>query len=211
MPRHCNLQSAMYKGVGKYDIPEIQPVYECTAQKWLSFKQVKPYPTQKDKNTGVHFFMYDYLFERVWNTPDKYLTYLSRYDYVLSPDFSLYVDFPLAVTIYNHYRKHWLSAYWQEWGIPVIPVVRWMFPDSYDWCFDGEPKNSIVAVSNVGCVKNKELKKMFDDGYKEMLKRLNPSQILFFGKKFGDYEGNVKYIRLERLDCNYSEEITDAI
>lgn len=195
MPRFCNLASAMYRGVGKYSMPEIQPVYECDIHAWLPFHHIKQYGTKKDKNTGVHFFIDDFEFERVWNTPNKYLKYLSRYNCVMSPDFSLYVDFPLAVTIYNQYRKHWLSAYWQEWGIKVIPVIRWMFPDSYDWCFDGEPKNSVVAVSNIGCVKNKELKKMFDDGYTEMLNRLNPSKVLFYGSATSGYEGNVRYIK----------------
>lgn len=208
MPEYCNLASAMYKGVGKYSIPEIKPVYDLNVNKWLAFNDAKPYVTKKDEHTGIHFFLDDFQFERVWNNPDKYIKYLSKYDCVMSPDFSLYVDFPLAVTIFNQYRKHWLSAYWQEHGITVIPVIRWMFPDSYDWCFDGEPKNSIVAVSNIGCVKDPELKKMFDDGYKEMIKRLNPSKILFYGKIFGNYEGNVKYIR---QSIYYAKEISDAV
>ena len=208
MPKYCNLESGMYDGVGKYGIPQIQPVYECNVVKWLGFNNAKPYATKKDKNTGIHFFLDDFQFDRVWNSPDKYIEYLSKYDCVLSPDFSLYVDFPLAVTIYNHYRKHWLSAYWQDMGITVIPVIRWMFPDSYEWCFDGEPKNSVVAVSNIGCVKDKELKDMFDAGYKEMLKRLNPSKILFYGSVFGDYDGNVRYIK---HSVGYAEEVSNAL
>lgn len=208
MPKFCNLESGMYDGIGKYGIPEIKPVYDCDIHKWLGFNYVKKYSTKKDVNTGVHFFLDDYQFERVWNAPDKYLTYLSRYDCVLAPDFSLYVDFPLAVSIYNHYRKHWLSAYWQESGIKVIPVIRWMFEDSYEWCFDGEPKNSIVAVSNIGCNKDKKLKKMFDAGYQEMLKRLNPSKILFYSAKIGNYEGNVRYIKHQ---SEYTEEILNAL
>lgn len=208
MPKYCNLESGFYKGVGKYRIPEIKPVYECNINKWLGFNYVKTYATKKDKNTGVHFFLDDYQFERVWNTPDKYLKYLSRYDCVMAPDFSLYVDFPLAVTIYNHYRKHWLAAYWQEWDITVIPVIRWMFPDSYDWCFDGEPKNSVVAVSNVGCVKDPELKKMFNDGYKVMLERLQPTKILFYGSTLGGYDGNVVYIKQQ---TEYAGEVSNAL
>lgn len=208
MPQYCNLAHSMYEGVGKYNIPEIDPVYECDTHKWLGFNYVKSYATKKDTGTGVHFFLYDDQFERVWNAPDKYLKYLSRYDCVLSPDFSLYTDFPLAVSIFNHYRKHWLAAYWQECGITVIPTIRWMWPDSYDWCFDGEPKNSIVAVSNIKHVRNKKWKKMFDDGYNEMLKRLNPSKILFYGNIVDGYEGNVCYIK-HKIEC--AEEISNAL
>lgn len=125
MPQFCNLASGMYEGVGKYGIPEIEPVYECDVNNWISFNYVKKYSTKKDNDMGVHFFLYDHQFERVWNTPDKYITYLSRYNCVLSPDFSIFPDFPLAVNLFNHYRKHWLAKYWQERGITVIPTICW--------------------------------------------------------------------------------------
>lgn len=195
MSQFCNLASRIFEGVGEYDIPEIQPVYECSATQWLSFTYVKSTKRIK-KNTGAHFFVDDYQFERVWNEPNKYINSLRRFDYVLSPDFSMYADFPKAVCIYNHYRKHWLAAYWQEFGITVIPTICWMGPDSYDWCFDGEPKHSVVAVSNVGCMKKKESRKIFEEGYNEMLKRLEPTQVLFYTGVFNvDYPGPVRYIR----------------
>lgn len=204
MPAYCNLASARFEGVGKYGIPEIQPVYECDINKWINFNYVKPYATKKDVDMGVHFFMYDSRFERVWNIPDKYITYLSRYSCVLSPDFSLYTDFPLAISIYNHYRKHWLGAYWQSKGINVIPTISWSDEDSFEWCFDGEPKNSVVAVSDVGCRRNKNAFKAFMRGYEEMLYRLNPSKILLYSKVIDtNYGGNVKHIR-------YSNRLTEG-
>lgn len=197
MPQYCNLASGMFEGIGKYGIPEIAPVYDCDVNKWLGFNYVKTYATKKDKNFGVHFFLHDYQFERVWNTPDKYITYLSRYSYVLSPDFSLYTDFPLAIQIYNHYRKHWLAVYWSMKGIKVIPTISWSDESSYEWCFDGEPKNSIVAVSDLGCKRNREVNLAFRRGYHEMLNRLTPTKVLFYSRSFtnNDYEGPVKYIR----------------
>lgn len=195
MPQYCNLETRMYDGIGKYGIPEIEPVYECDVNKWIGFNYVKSYETKKDINEGVHFFIDDYQFERIWNTPDKYLTYLSRYNCVMSPDFSLYTDFPLAVQIYNHYRKHWLAAYWQECGITVIPTISWGDESSFDWCFDGEPKHSIVAVSDFGCRKTEKLRTAFKKGYNEMLNRLEPSKILIYSKACtNEYDGNVKYI-----------------
>ena len=196
MPGYCNLLSGLYEGIGKFQVPEIHPVYECDVDNWIGFNYVKTYATQKDDTMGVHFFLDDYQFERVWNIPDKYLTYLSRYKCVLSPDFSLFTDFPLAVQIWNHYRKHWLAAYWQERGITVIPSICWSDESSFEWCFDGEPKNSIVAVSDVGCRKSEVARNAFKNGYNEMLKRLNPSKILLYTKSFnGEYEGNIKFIR----------------
>lgn len=197
MPQYCNLASGFFEGEGKYDIPKIKPEYECDTNYWLGFNFVKKYGTKKDRNMGVHFFLHDDQFDRVWNIPDKYITYLSRYECVLSPDFSMYTDFPLAVQIYNHYRKHWLAAYWQSKGIKVIPTISWSDESSFDWCFDGEPINSVVAVSDVGCKRNKEYNEAFLEGYTEMLNRLDPSKVLFYSHAFtnNNYDGPVKYIR----------------
>ena len=67
-------------------------------------------------------------------------------------------------------------------GMIVYPTISWSTPDSYDWCFDGEPVGGIVAVSSVGCLKGKESKQGFLSGYDEMVKRLNPSFVIFYGK-----------------------------
>ena len=155
---------------------------------------------------GVNFFLDDYQFESVWTRPNKYIETLKNYNVVLSPDFSLYLDFPKAVQIYNHYRKHWLAAYWQENGINVIPTICWSDEESFDWCFDGEPRNSIVAVSNVGCMKNKEARKNFMKGYNKMLEVLTPIKVLMFAQKMDDYKGNVEVIHVDRFKHLHKKE-----
>ena len=121
---------------------------------------------------------------------------LKKFAYILSPDFSQYVDFPPAVQIYNHYRNLWLAKYWQTcYNIIVVPTVMWGFDDTYDWCFDGYPVGGIVAVSNVGLAEDADMKAMFEQGYNEMLERLNPSKILFYSRNFVQMPGNVQYIR----------------
>lgn len=196
MPQIENLDMKIYDGVGEYNIPVIQPTDELPKiNKWLEFEKAKNM-RNKPKQTGVHFFEYDFKFECVWNFPDRYAETLSAYDCILAPDFSIYVNMPKALQIYNHYRKHWISAYWQDKGLTVIPVINWGFEDSYDWCFDGEPMNSIVATSNVGCNQITELKEMWLKGYNEMLKRLNPSKILFYSNSYPEYlDGNIHFIK----------------
>lgn len=126
--------------------------------------------------------MDDYQFVRYWNTPDKYVPKLAQFKAVCAPDFSTYTDMPLAMQIYNHYRKHWLAAYWQLCGMTVYPTISWSDKKSYDWCFDGEPVGGIVAVSSVGTQNNKEAKRLFLRGYEEMMKRLSPKWVIFYGK-----------------------------
>ena len=196
MPQLENLDVRMYDGVGQYRIPVIQPIHELPQiDKWMEFEYAKN-KRHKPKNTGVHFFQEDFKFESVWNFPDRYTNVLLNYSCVLAPDFSIYVNIPPALQIYNHYRKHWLAAYWQEKGITVIPVINWGYEDTYEWCFDGEPMNSIIATSNVGCYQDKELKSMWLKGYDKMLEVLNPHKILFYSNSYPEnLDGNIHFIK----------------
>lgn len=120
---------------------------------------------------------------------------LREFRYVMSPDFSTYTDFPKAIQIYNHYRKHWVGAYLQEAGIKVIPTISWSTPDSFDWCFDGEPEGATVSVSSVGCMGNRKKKELFLAGYQAMIERLHPETIIFYGKVPDECRGNLVRIR----------------
>ena len=176
---------------GDYDTPVIAPVDVSNRILWLSFN-CAPTDTHRYAH-GIHFFIDDYLFQRVWNDPERYAQMLKEYQAVLSPDFSLFTDYPKPVQIYNHWRKHLLAAYWQSLGLTVIPSICWSDHESYAWCFDGEPVGGTVAVSSVGTQKNATARALFLDGYNEMRKRLQPSKILFFGDVPAGCEGNIEH------------------
>lgn len=189
-----NLGLAQFDGVGKYDIPEILPVYELPEIKeWIGFNYVL-----SDKNPegkAVHFFVDDYQFERVWNNPDAYIDLLKRYVCVLAPDFSPYGDMPLATQLYNHYRKHWVAAYFQSRGVTVIPTVRASTDErSLNFFLDGEPKGGIVAISSMWATKSRELREYFLKEYNLMVETLNPCKVFVYGKKIDELASDVEYI-----------------
>lgn len=179
-------------------MPQLDPVHELpSAERFIEFDYCKRI-REGHKNIAVHFFEDDYKFEKAWTGPDRYGEMLSKFAYILGPDFSQFVDFPKAVCVYNHYRNLWLAKYWQlYYNITVVPTIMWGFEDTWDWCFDGYPKGGIVAVSNVGSCQDRKLHKKFHDGYAEMLKRLTPTKILMFSRNFEPMPGNVQYIRWE--------------
>lgn len=194
-----NVQRMLLDGVGKFNIPEIiptEPKENALSAEFIGFNYAQS--TKNAENKAVHFFLDDYQFNRIWTNPDRYIDMLRKFKYVLAPDFSLYTDFPVALQIYNHYRKHWLAAYWQLNGIRVIPTICWSDEASYEWCFDGEPVHSVVAVSSVGTQNSKERKKKFLDGYFEMIERLQPEQIIFYGSVPDECKGNIIHI------CSFS-------
>lgn len=176
--------------VGKYSIPAIAPVNELPDLEWTGFnyarKQAKEAPGK-----GVHFFLDDYQFTNVWKQPQRYLDVLRRFGSVMSPDFSTYRDMPVALQIYSHYRKHWCAQYWQSNGINVIPTISWSAPESFEWCFDGEPRGSVVAISTVGVQRSKEAAELFRRGYTEMLERLAPCKVVCYGQALPFMSGEV--------------------
>lgn len=191
--KHENLEKFYPVTVGKFDIPLIHPTYDIDCTDFIGFNYAKGCKDKKDK--AVHFFIDDYQFTRVWTSPDVYAKRLKDFKCVLSPDFSLYTDFPVAMQIYNHYRKHWLAQYWQSFGITVIPTICWSDEKSFDWCFDGEPVGSVVAVSAIGTQKSKETKEAFKLGYDAMCERLKPTAIIFYGDIPDGCKGNIIHIK----------------
>lgn len=188
-----NLTRRIYDGVGEYGIPQLEPTHMTSFGEFIGFNYAAS--TKERAEKGVHFFVDDYQFNRLWNNPDRYLNMLQQFRCVMTPDYSTYTDFPKVIQIYNHYRKHWIGAYFQENGIEVIPTIGWSDESSYEWCFDGEPKHSTVAVSSVGTQMSKRTKALFIAGYKEMIKRLEPETIIFYGNVPEECMGNIIKIR----------------
>lgn len=171
---------------GKYNIPMLEPT-DHVPSKLQGFNYVLNKP---DHSAGVHFFLDDYQFERVWKRPDFYIEKLADFDCVLTPDFSLYTDMPRVMQIWNTYRSRLIGQIMQSWDMKVIPTVSWSTPESYDFCFDGLPHNSTVAISTIGVKRNKEGFRLWQMGVTEMIKRITPSRIIVYGGKVEyDYQG----------------------
>ena len=181
-PDNENIKRWNFFSKNKWNIPTLKGIDKFDEKvQIIGFNYAKTCEKQQKTDFGVHFFLDDYQFNRLWNRPDKYIPLLSKFKYVLSPDFSMYTDYPKAMQMWKHYQKHWLGAYMELFGIKVIPTVGWSDKDSFKWCFDGEPRNSIVAVSSIGTQKDKESKQLFLEGYNKMLEVLKPIKILFWG------------------------------
>lgn len=171
-----NFNRGSFKTTGYYGIP---------AMKYQSFKisdNITPFNERNNNADGIHFFIDDYQFQRIWNRPDAYIEMLKKYKFVCSPDFSLYMDMPRVMQIWNHYKKQWLACYFQSFGINVVATVSWSDEKSFEFCFDGIPKGSCVAVSSVGCFDDETAVKRFKKGYTEMIRRISPDKIIYFGR-----------------------------
>ena len=176
-------------------VPALSPVRMPELQGWIGFNEAKR--TRDGKDYGVHFFVDDYQFRRLWEWPQRYLPMMQRFKAVCSPDFSLYRDMPEVVQRYNHWRKHVLAAWWQREGLTVIPTISWSDANSFDWCFEGEPIGGTVAVSSVGTLKDQTGKHLFLEGVSEMMRRLNPCTVLWYGMIPKEVMPDCNIIRVE--------------
>lgn len=191
-----NLSYAQFEGSGLFDIPmmkhtEVSNLEDIPLQ-GFNFALKEKHP----ENIGVHFFLHDYQFERVWKYPDRYVDVLKKFAFVLSPDFSPYADMPRALQIYNTYRNRWCGRYWQEHGITVIPTVTLGDTGLIKVFCAGIPKHSTIAISTMGEGRwgNFEGLKTW---WNMIMFMLEPETILLYGKDLSDeLTGNIVFKKM---------------
>lgn len=169
---------------GFYQIPIIRPT-SYIPKDLIGFNYVL---STDRRDAGVHFFIDDYQFRRCYERPDFYIEKLKEFPCVLTPDWSLYTDMPIAMQIYNVYRSHLFGQMCQDEGMQVIPTLQWAGRESYQFCFDGMPHNSVVAVSTVGVMRSPEAAQIWRDGMQEAIRRLSPKTIIQYGTEMPDFD-----------------------
>ena len=191
-----NLAYAEFDGIGEYDMPDMYPTHidnlEDIPIQGFNFALKEKHP----ENIGVHFFLHDYQFERVWKYPDRYIDVLKKFKFVLSPQFSTYTDMPKIVQMFNVYRNRWCGRYWQEHGITVIPTIQWGSDWDLEYCLDGIPKHSTIAISTTGDGRWGGYKSIATF-YDKTINKLEPETVLLYGKDLSEQlTGNIVFKRL---------------
>lgn len=180
----------LYYGMsaGKFDFPVIKKQkIDLGDLKFISFADVKKDDTE-NADKIVHFFTYDWIFEKVYDNTDEEIAKLGRFKALLSPDFSIFTNMPMALQIYNIFKNRWCGAFWQQNGLKVIPTVSWGDRNSFSFCFDGIEKGSVVAVSTY-CRENAE--EEFLLGYNKMLEIIEPEAVICYDEPFPSMKGNI--------------------
>ncbi|MCR4717008.1 MAG: DUF4417 domain-containing protein [Lachnospiraceae bacterium] len=173
------------------------PICPCTAKstpnKLISYVEAKHIHTKMSKENKnyhidayVHFYIDDQKFDgrksSIWSYPDKALEILRHYSGIISPDFSTFSDFPDALKRYNTYRSRAFGYWISSEGIPVINNVRWGTEETWDYCFDGIPYNSMVAIGTVASkLRLLKYRPTFKAGLNELVRVLHPHTIIVYG------------------------------
>lgn len=118
----------------------------------------------------------------IWHDCWHALNVLRHFSGAITPDFSTNQDFPEPLKVYNTYRMRAFGFWLNREGIAVINNVRWGTEESYRYCFDGLPENSILAIGTVGGSPRKlKDRYRFERGLEEMVNRLHPHTIIVYG------------------------------
>jgi hypothetical protein len=150
------------------------------------------------KNQAVHFFLDDYRFRNaVWCNLEHTTYSLRKFDYYFTPDLSLWKDLP--TDFYNRqniYRTRFVGAYWQKCGYNVIPTASWGGLNSFAYCFEGLPSNSIIAVSGMGNMASEDAYNRWCYGLRRLEDAKHPISILVYGQELDipDLHTPVKFI-----------------
>ena len=135
-----------------------------------------------------------------------------RFGGVITPDFSLYREMPLAMQIWNTYRNRAISFWLQREGIPIVPNVRWGDERTYAFAFEGLPQGGTVAVSTNGLLRKQVDREYFKCGLSRMVAVLKPQTIINYSYApdaiFGDHASRgVEIIAIPHYSNTFKKEV----
>ena len=164
---------------GFYQIPMMKACHYIP-DGLIGFNYARSYKGDK-KGVGIHFFIDDYQFERIWSNPFKQIERLKTFSCTLTPQFSTYMDMPMAMKIWNIYRSRMIGQIMQDAGLEVIPSLVWAEEATFDFSFSGLEQGGVVAVETVGVARDKEAQKIWRAGVEYMLEKIKPECVLLYG------------------------------
>jgi hypothetical protein len=126
----------------------------------------------------------------LWERPRHYLDLFLRHGVValIEPDFSLWVDMPLAEQLWNTYRMRTLGQLWQDAGLLVVPNLTWSDARSFSFCFAGIPQHApVVACECRTAGQHDDDRRAFLRGFTHAVKEVQPQHVLIYGGREHEY------------------------
>ncbi len=188
---------------------EMYPLIKPTQALPVNVISVGEFLARKDReNFGVDHFSPDDHFERIYNNFYKYLPYYRMARCVIGTDFSAYRNMSRYERKYNVGRNRTIDYCFQKNGIDVIPVASYAYLDDFDWCLEGLPKHSSIAISTNGSMMNFVSHETFIDGAIILQDELHPTHLIICGgpvPELDELYDNIVYYK------NFSQRLSERI
>lgn len=178
--------------VGKYRLPQLAPT-QAIPSKVISFNERKG--ISRPEEYWIDFFIDDALFENFWNHPEMSFSNLKRFACIITTDYSMLPEMLPGQSIWNYTRNRVMAYYLQKQGFNIIPTASWCIESDFEWCFDGLPENSSIAITSNGCMSSPYGKRMLLCGIEELQKQKSPSNLIVCGRPIGELDTyrNIQY------------------
>ncbi len=192
--------------IGKLGVPRLKPIREIPKiQKCLPINVVL---SEKIQGVWGHCFIGDTRQNCFWNNPFANIDRLKKLKGIISTDYSLFRDYSIAEQKWNCFKNRVMAYHWQQQGLNVVPTASWSVPSSFEWCWDGLPKNSVLGITTNGIATAKEGYRLFVLGLDELIKRLEPIALIVCGSFFAWMSAkypNTKMIRIKSFGQLWNE------
>ena len=165
---------------GKYNFPQLARVNYLPEEPVYPFNYLKSTVTKG--RYWYHCFTAEKNFHRLYNSFSDYVELLQQTKGIISADFSLFRDYPEEILIDKCRANRLVDYALQRAGIPMIPTAGFAGESSWEWCFDGLPLNSTVAVTTNCLGRDREAHRLFVGGINTMIKKIHPTAIVVCGK-----------------------------
>lgn len=164
---------------GIYGIPQLETC-ETIPDQLFPFEEKSKWKTGSG---AIHFYCEDHYLNSIWVRAARaphMPGVVKKSGMALTPDFSIFSDYPKAINAWNVYRARLLGALWAHCGVQVIPSLMWGDPLTHEgYLFDGLPNRGVFAIS-AGHIRDDEA--TFKAFFLEFLSRFSPSTILVYGR-----------------------------
>ena len=186
---------------GKDGIPCLLQTKRVIPKSLIPFDKAR---TLKEKHGYLHFYIHDCKYGTILTNTKKYDELISQFDGIITPDPTITIEMSHCIQAASTYMNRAIGYYEQCRGIPVIPNVRWGDSSTYDFCFLGIPRHSVVAISTHGAIaKNRAndnlLRSIFKNGLRKMLEVLEPTDVIVYGRMppdiFNEFNGLTRFHR----------------
>jgi len=126
--------------IGNYDTESVYgiPILDLSMQA-ESFGAVDLWNSRRKQDLAgtLVFYTEDWRYEGIWQRPS--IIRLTQADSFVEPNYSIYADSPLALVLWQTYKKRYAARYWQSLGLRCFVDLN-VHPDFYVQNFLGVPK-----------------------------------------------------------------------
>ena len=178
--------------VGKHELPMLKPV-KFIPDEVISFNEKSRLKPNDER--WIDFFIDDALFECVWNNADRYKRIFKKAKGVITTDYSVYPELHPDHRSWNITRNRIIAYHLQEhMKLNIVPVASWCFENDFEWCFDGLPEESTIAVTSNGCSSSKYAMEIFIKGIEALYEHTKFSNLIVCGRPVKELEIEFKNV-----------------